>query len=45
MLFIVTVTLTFDPRIKRVFPLPQGNNVAKFVKDPIYSGTLPNLAT
>jgi hypothetical protein len=25
-----------DPKINRVLPLPQGNNVAKFVKDPIY---------
>ena len=33
------VTLTFepnDPKINRVLPLPQGNHVAKFVKDPIY---------
>jgi hypothetical protein len=30
------VTLTFDPDINRVLPLPQGNHVAKFVKDPIY---------
>jgi hypothetical protein len=32
------VTLTFDlndPKINRVLPLPQGNHVAKFVKDPI----------
>jgi hypothetical protein len=38
-LFIVMVTLTFepnDPKINRVLPLPQGNHVAKFVKDPIY---------
>jgi hypothetical protein len=35
-LFIVTVTLTFDPEINRVLPLPQGNHVAKFDKDPIY---------
>jgi hypothetical protein len=35
-LFIVMVTLTFDPNINRVLPLPQGNHVAKFVKDPIY---------
>ena len=35
-LFIVTVTLTFDPNINRVLPLPQGNHVAKFGKDPIY---------
>ena len=33
---IVTVTLTFDPKINRVLPLPQGNHVAKFVKDPMY---------
>jgi hypothetical protein len=26
----------FDPKINRVLPLPQGNHVAKFVKDPIY---------
>ena len=32
----VTVTLTFDPKINWVLPLPQGNHVAKFVKDPIY---------
>jgi hypothetical protein len=25
-----------DPKINRVLPLPQGNHVAKFVKDPIY---------
>jgi hypothetical protein len=25
-----------DPIINRVLPLPQGNHVAKFVKDPIY---------
>ena len=32
------VTLTFDPKIKRVLPLrlPQGNHVVKFGKDPIY---------
>jgi transposase len=30
------VTLTFDPKINRVLPLPQGNHVAKFGKDPIY---------
>jgi hypothetical protein len=35
-LFIATVTLTFDPKINRVLPLPQGNHVAKFGKDPIY---------
>jgi hypothetical protein len=36
-LFIVMVTLTFDdPKINRVLPLPQGNHVAIFVKDPIY---------
>ena len=35
-LFIVTVTLTFDPQINRVLPLSEGNHVAKFVKDPIY---------
>jgi hypothetical protein len=26
------VTLTFDPKINRVLPLPQGNHVAMFVK-------------
>ena len=30
------VTLTFDPKINMVLPLPQGNHVAKFGKDPIY---------
>ena len=37
-IFIVMVTLTFDPKIKRVLPLrlPQGNHVVKFGKDPIY---------
>ena len=35
-LFIVMVTLTFDPKINRVLPLPHGNYVAKFAKDPIY---------
>jgi hypothetical protein len=35
-LFIVTVTLTFDPNINRVLSLSQGNYVAKFAKDPIY---------
>jgi hypothetical protein len=25
-----------DPKINRVLPLPQGNHVAKFVKDPMY---------
>jgi hypothetical protein len=25
-----------DPKINRVLPLPQGNHVAKFDKDPIY---------
>ena len=33
------VTLTFDlmtPKINRVLPLPQGNHVTKFGKDPIY---------
>ena len=25
-----------DPKINRVLPLPQGNHLAKFVKDPIY---------
>jgi hypothetical protein len=25
-----------DHKINRVLPLPQGNHVAKFVKDPIY---------
>jgi hypothetical protein len=33
---IVTVTLTFDPKINTVLPLPQGNHVAKLGKDPIY---------
>ena len=36
-IFIVTVTLTFDPKINRVLLLPQGNHVAKFGKDPIYT--------
>jgi hypothetical protein len=35
-IFIVTVTLTFDPKIYRIFPLPQWNHVTKFGKDPIY---------
>ena len=35
-IFIVPVTLTFDPKLNRVLPLPQGNHVAKFGKDPIY---------
>jgi hypothetical protein len=26
-----------DPKINRVLPLPQGNHVAKFGKDPIYT--------
>jgi hypothetical protein len=34
-LFIVTATLTFDPKINRALPLPQGIHVAKFGKDPI----------
>ena len=25
-----------DPKLNSVFPLPQGNHVAKFVKEPIY---------
>jgi hypothetical protein len=25
-----------DPKINRVLPLPQGNHVAMFFKDPIY---------
>jgi hypothetical protein len=25
-----------DPKINRVLPLPHGNHVAKFIKDPIY---------
>ena len=25
-----------DPKINRVLPLPQGNHVVKFRKDPIY---------
>jgi hypothetical protein len=28
------VTLTFDPKINKVLPLPQG--MAKFGKDPMY---------
>ena len=28
--------LANDPKINRVLPLPEGNYVAKFVKDPIY---------
>ena len=35
-IFIVTVTLTFDPKINRVLPLPKGNHVVMFGKDPIY---------
>jgi hypothetical protein len=36
-IFIVTVTFDLnDPKINKVLPLPQGNNVAKFGKDPIY---------
>ena len=31
-IFIVIVTLNFDPKINRVLPLPQGNHVAMFVK-------------
>ena len=31
------VTLTFDPKINRVLPLLQGNYVAKFGKDPMYT--------
>jgi hypothetical protein len=34
------VIFTFDPKINRVLPLPQGNHVAKFVKDPIYSSSV-----
>jgi hypothetical protein len=30
------VTLTFDPKINRVLPIPEGNHVAMFGKDPIY---------
>ena len=30
------VTMTFDPKINSVLPLPQGNHVVKFGKDPIY---------
>ena len=30
------VTLTSDPKINRIFHLPQGNHVVKFGKDPIY---------
>jgi hypothetical protein len=36
---ILLVTLIFDlmtPKINRVLPFPQGNHVAKFIKDPIY---------
>ena len=25
-----------DPKINRILPLPQGNHVVKFGKDPIY---------
>jgi hypothetical protein len=25
-----------DPKINSILPIPQGNHVAKFVKDPIY---------
>jgi hypothetical protein len=37
----VTINRIFDnrvvsARINRILPLPQGNHVAKFVKDPIY---------
>ena len=28
-IFIVTVTLTFDPKINKLLPLPQGNHVVK----------------
>jgi hypothetical protein len=35
-IFIVTVNLTFNPKINRVLPLPQGNHVVKFGKVPIY---------
>ena len=35
-LFIVTVTLTFDTTLNRVLPLPRGNHVAWFDKDLIY---------
>jgi hypothetical protein len=35
-LFIVMVTLTFDPKINRVLPLPQGYHASKFGKYPIY---------
>jgi hypothetical protein len=35
-IFIVMVTLTFDPKINKVLPLPQGNHVVKIGKDPIY---------
>ena len=31
-LFIVKVTLTFDPKINMILPLPQGNHVVKLVK-------------
>ena len=30
------VTLTFGLKVNRVLPLPQGNHVAKFGKDPVY---------
>jgi uncharacterized protein (UPF0548 family) len=33
---LLIVTVTFDLKINRVLPLPQGNHVAKFGKDPIY---------
>jgi hypothetical protein len=29
-----------DPKINRVLPLPEGNHVAKFGKDPIYINSL-----
>jgi hypothetical protein len=35
-LFIVTVTLTFDPKVNRILRLPQGKHVVKFGKDQIY---------
>jgi hypothetical protein len=30
------VTLTVDPKLNRVLPLPEGKHVTKFGKDPIY---------
>jgi hypothetical protein len=33
---ILAIVLSADPKINRVFSLPQGNHVAKFGKDPTY---------